>query len=83
MSPLAFLARPSQWLRTIHRHRGTISGGPNFPYELCLRRIPQHELEGLDLSSWHFAFNGAEPVSPETMTRFTEKFSQWGFGKTR
>jgi acyl carrier protein len=79
MSPLAFLARPNQWLRAIHRHRGTISGGPNFSYELCLRRIPEHELEGLDLSSWRFAFNGAEPVSPETMTGFSEKFSKWGF----
>ena len=81
MSPLAFLARPSQWLRAIHRHGGTISGGPNFCYELCLRRIPEHELEGLDLSSWRFAFNGAEPVSPETMTAFTEKFARWGFRK--
>ncbi|HSU77192.1 MAG TPA: AMP-binding protein, partial [Burkholderiales bacterium] len=79
MSPLAFLARPSQWLRAIHRHRGTISGGPNFSYELCLRRIPEHELEGLELSSWRFAFNGAEPVSPETMTQFTERFSKYGF----
>jgi acyl carrier protein len=78
MSPLAFLSRPSQWLRAIHRHRGTISGGPNFAYELCLRRIAEPELEGLDLSSWRFAFNGAEPVSPETMTAFTEKFAKWG-----
>jgi acyl carrier protein len=81
MSPLAFLSRPSQWLRAIHRHRGTISGGPNFSYELCLRRIPEHELEGLDLSSWRFAFNGAEPVSPETMKGFEERFARWGFGK--
>jgi len=81
MSPLAFLARPSQWLRAIHRHRGTISGGPNFCYELCLRRIPDHELEGIDLSSWRFAFNGAEPVSTETMLGFSEKMAQWGFNK--
>jgi acyl carrier protein len=79
MSPLAFLSRPSSWLRAIHRHRGTISGGPNFSYELCLRRINDEELEGLELASWRFAFNGAEPVSPETMTAFTEKFSRWGF----
>jgi acyl carrier protein len=83
MSPLAFLSRPSQWLRTIHRHRGTISGGPNFSYELCLRRIQDAELEGLDLSSWRFAFNGAEPVSPETMSAFEERFSRWNFGKNR
>lgn len=82
MSPLAFLSRPSQWLRAIHRHRGTISGGPNFAYELCLRRIPEQELEGLDLSSWRFAFNGAEPVSPETMTSFSGRFAQQGFRKS-
>jgi acyl carrier protein len=81
MSPLAFLSRPSQWLRAIHRHRGTISGGPNFSYELCLRRIQDQELEGLDLASWRFAFNGAEPVSPETMTAFEERFSRWGLRK--
>ena len=78
MSPLAFLSRPSQWLRAIHRHRGTISGGPNFAYELCLRRIPDDELEGLDLASWRFAFNGAEPVSPETMSAFEERFARFG-----
>jgi acyl carrier protein len=81
MSPLAFLSRPSSWLRAIHRHRGTISGGPNFSYELCLRRIPEEELEGLDLSSWRFAFNGAEPVSPETMTQFEERFAKAGLRK--
>src|SRR3954469_8419800 len=76
MSPLAFLARPSQWLRAIHRHRGTISGGPNFAYELCLRRISEEETADLDLSSWRFAFNGAEPVSPDTMVAFERRFSQ-------
>jgi 1-acyl-sn-glycerol-3-phosphate acyltransferase len=81
MSPLAFLARPSQWLRAIHRHRGTMSGGPNFCYELCLRRIPEHELEGLDLSSWRFAFNGAEPVSPDTMIGFTQRFTPYKFNR--
>jgi acyl carrier protein len=81
MSPLAFLSRPSQWLRAIHRHRGTISGGPNFAYELCLKRIADAELDAIDLSSWRFAFNGAEPVSPETMTAFSERFSRWGFRK--
>jgi acyl carrier protein len=81
MSPLAFLSRPSSWLRAIHRHRGTISGGPNFSFELCLRRIPEHEVEGLDLSSWRFLYNGAEPVSPETMTAFEERFATLGLRK--
>jgi 1-acyl-sn-glycerol-3-phosphate acyltransferase len=78
MSPLAFLTRPARWLWAIHEHGGTVSGGPNFGYELCLRRIDDRELEGLDLGSWRLAFNGAEPVSPSTVTRFTERFAGVG-----
>ncbi|HEV8097051.1 MAG TPA: AMP-binding protein [Burkholderiales bacterium] len=81
LSPLAFLSRPASWMRVIHRHRGTISGGPNFCYELCLRRIADADMEGIDLSSWRFAFNGAEPVSPDTIAAFTERFARWGFRK--
>lgn len=79
MSPLAFLARPQRWLWAIHTHRGTISAAPNFAYELCLRRIDEGEIEGLDLSSWQMALNGAEPISPETVTRFCERFGKYGF----
>jgi acyl carrier protein len=78
MSPLTFLARPERWLKAIHRHRGTLSGGPNFAYELCLRRIDDAAIEGLDLSSWRLAFNGAEPVSPQTMEQFTRRFARYG-----
>jgi 1-acyl-sn-glycerol-3-phosphate acyltransferase len=79
MSPLAFLSRPSSWMRAIHRHRGTISGGPNFSYELCLRRIQDDEMAGIDLSSWRFAFNGAEPVSQDTLENFANRFGKNGF----
>jgi len=82
MSPLTFLARPSRWLQAIHRHRGTLSPAPNFAYELCVAKIPDHEIAeigGLDLSSWRYALNGAEPVSPEAMRRFTERFAAYGF----
>jgi 1-acyl-sn-glycerol-3-phosphate acyltransferase len=79
MSPLAFLARPEQWLWTINQHRGTLSPSPNFGYELCLRKINDRDIKGLDLSSWRIAFNGAEPVSPETVQHFSERFSQYGF----
>ena len=79
MSPLAFLARPERWLRTIQRYRGTISAAPNFAYELCVKRIDDAQVEGLDLGSWRIAANGAEPVLPETMRRFTERFSPFGF----
>ena len=79
MSPLSFLARPVRWLRAIHRHRGTLSAAPNFAYELCWRGIQDHELEGLDLSSWRMAANGAEPVSPTTVERFIARFGRYGF----
>jgi len=78
MSPLTFLARPERWLWTIHKYRGTLSASPNFGYELCLRKIPDESLEGLDLSSWRMAFNGAEPVSPDTLSRFAQRFNRYG-----
>jgi 1-acyl-sn-glycerol-3-phosphate acyltransferase len=78
-SPVRFLTRPSRWLRAISDHGATISGGPNFGYELCVRRVEDDDLEGIDLSSWRIAFNGAEPVSPDTIARFTERFAPYGF----
>ncbi|MGZ8992788.1 MAG: AMP-binding protein, partial [Burkholderiaceae bacterium] len=78
MSPLAFLAKPERWLWAIHRYRGTISAAPNFAYELCLKRIDDAALEGLDLSSWRLAFNGAEAVSPDTIERFVQRFAHYG-----
>ena len=78
MSPLDFLARPLRWLEAITRWRGTLSAGPNFAYELCLRRIGDHELAGLDLRNWRLAFNGAEAVSPDTVRRFSQRFAACG-----
>ena len=78
MSPLTFLARPARWLRAIHRHRGTLSGGPNFGFDLCTRRIADDEIEGLDLSSWRMAFNGAEPVLIDTLRTFAARFEPHG-----
>ena len=82
MSPLAFLGRPARWLWAIHRHRGTLGAGPNFAYELCVRKVEDGEIEGLDLSSWRLAFNGAEPVSPDTIDAFTRRFARYGFAPT-
>ncbi|MDP2794088.1 MAG: AMP-binding protein [Sulfurisoma sp.] len=78
MSPLSFLAAPERWLRAIHDYRGTLSGAPNFAFDLCLRRIPDERLAGLDLSSWRIAFNGAEPVNADTMARFAQRFAACG-----
>jgi fatty-acyl-CoA synthase len=79
MSPLAFLTRPERWLWAFHKHRGTITAAPNFAYELCVRKIADKDIVGLDLSSWRVAMNGAEPVNPETMERFTARFARYGF----
>ena len=78
MSPLSFLARPERWLWAIHKHRGTLSAAPNFAFELCLRKLDDAAIQGLDLSSWRLAFNGAEPVSPATMTEFAQRFAGYG-----
>ncbi|MGA9180414.1 MAG: AMP-binding protein, partial [Candidatus Acidiferrales bacterium] len=79
MSPLAFLSRPERWLRAIDKHRATISPAPNFAYELCVRKIAEKDLQGLDLSSWRAAINGAEPVRAETLERFATQFAPYGF----
>jgi 1-acyl-sn-glycerol-3-phosphate acyltransferase len=79
MSPLAFLTRPERWLQAFHKHRGTITAAPNFAYELCVRKIADKDIQGVDLSSLRATLNGAEPVSPETLERFAERFAPYGF----
>lgn len=79
MSPVSFLQRPVRWLQAISRYQATTSGGPNFAYELCLRKITEEQRAGLDLSTWSVAFNGAEPVRPETLDRFAQTFATCGF----
>lgn len=79
MSPLEFLARPQRWLWAIHRYRATISAAPNFAYDLCIHRIAEEELKGLDLTTWRIACNGAEPVIPDTLRRFCKRFAEYGF----
>ena len=79
MSPLSFLTRPERWLWAIHYHRGTISAAPNFAYELCLKRIKDKDIEGLDLSSWRLSLNGAEAVNPNTIEGFIKRFEPYGF----
>jgi acyl-CoA synthetase (AMP-forming)/AMP-acid ligase II len=79
MSPMTFVQRPIRWLQAVSKYRGTTSGGPNFAYEACLKRIAPEQCEGLDLSSWDVAFNGAEPVRADTMERFARTFAPWGF----
>ncbi|KQV99481.1 type I polyketide synthase [Rhizobacter sp. Root1221] len=82
MAPAHFLQSPVRWLRAISRYRATTSGGPNFAYELCVNRISEAARQGLDLSSWQVAFNGAEPVRAGTLDRFAEAFAPNGFRRS-
>jgi len=79
MPPRLFLERPARWLQAISRHRGTVSGGPDFAYRLCVERVRDAQLEGLDLSSWALAFSGAEPVRADTLRAFAQRFAGAGF----
>lgn len=79
MSPLDFMSRPLRWLSVISRRRLQASGGPNFAYDLCARRVNAKEKVGLDLSSWNLAFTGAEPIRSNSLRRFAEEFAECGF----
>ncbi len=82
MSPMTFLQRPVRWLRAITRYRARTSGGPNFAYQLCVDKVTDEEMHGLDLSSWEVAFNGAEPVRAATLRQFSRRFGEVGFRHT-
>ncbi|MCP4663850.1 MAG: AMP-binding protein, partial [bacterium] len=81
MSPVAFLQKPVRWLEAVTRYRGTTSGGPNFAYDLCVRKITAEDRKRLELSSWRVAFNGAEPVRADTVERFARVFARCGFDR--
>jgi acyl-CoA synthetase (AMP-forming)/AMP-acid ligase II len=81
MSHLMFLQRPVRWLQAITRFHATTSGGPNFAYDLCVRKIRPEQREHLDLSKWEVAFNGAEPIHHKTLDQFADYFSPCGFSR--
>jgi fatty-acyl-CoA synthase len=82
LTPQAFVKRPAEWLRAISRHRTTVSFAPNFAYALCVRRVKDRDLEGLDLSCWRVAGCGGEPIHAPTLAAFAEKFAPVGFHET-
>ena len=81
LPPLLFLKRPARWLEALSRYRGSISFGPNFAYALCVKRIKEHEVEGLDLSGWRVAGCGAEPIRADNLRAFADKFESIGFNE--
>src|SRR5258706_6274089 len=83
MSPLAFLTRPERWLQAFHKHRGTITAAPNFAYELCVRKIADKDIQGVDLSSWRSARDGAGAGNPATLDRFANRLPSFGFRRAK
>ena len=79
MSPVDFLQKPIRWLKAISDYKATTSGGPNFAYDLCVKKIKPEQIASLDLSSWQVAFTGAEPVRAHTLDQFTSAFECCGF----
>jgi len=79
MAPVAFLQRPVRWLQAISKTGATVSGAPNFAYDLCVRKIMPEQIATLDLSKWNLAFSGAETIRLETFERFAEAFASSGF----
>lgn len=78
IGPEVFVARPAIWLRTLSRYRAMISVAPNFAYGLCVEKIRDDELEGVDLATWRVALNGAEAVAPPVLRAFQQRFARWG-----
>jgi acyl-CoA synthetase (AMP-forming)/AMP-acid ligase II len=82
LPPELFVAVPGAWLRAISRHRGTVTAAPNFAFGLCLKRVRDEELDGVDLSSWRVSLNGAEAVSAAVQRQFYDRFARWGLPAT-
>lgn len=82
MSPIDVIKRPERWLQEVSRLRASCSGGPNFSYDLCVRRVGPEVREQLDLSCWDMAFNGAEPIRASTIEAFSEVFAPCGFSRS-
>uniref|UniRef100_UPI0023F98BA5 AMP-binding protein n=1 Tax=Pseudomonas viridiflava TaxID=33069 RepID=UPI0023F98BA5 len=79
MAPAYFLTRPLRWLEAIGEYGGTISGGPDFAYQLCSARVSESALERLDLSRWRVAYSGSEPIRQDSLDAFADKFASCGF----
>jgi thioester reductase-like protein len=79
-APMDFIKRPILWFDAITTYRATATAAPNFAYDYCLRagRLSKESLEACDLSSLRVLMCAAEPVKPDTYTRFLEAFQSYG-----
>ena len=79
MGPEVFIAKPAMWLQALSRYRAVISTAPNFAYSMCVKKVSDEDMQGVDLSSWRMALNGAEPINHSTLQAFAQRFEKWGF----
>jgi acyl-CoA synthetase (AMP-forming)/AMP-acid ligase II len=79
MAPTAFMTRPLNWIRAVHEFRAEVTCAPNFAFDLCVRHFRPEQMEGVDLSSWRVALNGAEHIRAETLEKFAQTFAPYGF----
>ncbi|MFF8828550.1 fatty acyl-AMP ligase [Streptomyces sp. NPDC015131] len=78
LSPQSFVKKPFHWLDAVSRYRLTVSGAPDFAYDLCLRRINDSQIASLDLTCWRTAVDGGEPVDPAVLAAFARRFAPAG-----
>lgn len=76
-APQDFLASPARWMQWMSDFGGTITAGPNFSYALAARAL--RRMDGLDLSSWRLAANGAEGIDPSTMDELEAAGAPFGY----
>ena len=77
-SPLAFLSKPASWIQLMAQNPTSVSGAPNFAFELAMRRTSDADMEGLDMSGVHTILSGAERVHYSTVRRFIDRFAKFG-----
>lgn len=79
MEPMEFIQRPVHWLTALSHFQATITGAPNFGYEMASRKVSPEYKKSLDLTSLKIAFCSAEPIRSTTVEHFLDKFRLCGF----
>lgn len=82
LSPITFVAQPFRWLEAISKFGGTISGGPTFAFDICIKKLSPEQVATLDLQHWRLAYCGSERINPETLNLFVERFENSGFKRS-
>ncbi len=84
MSPMHFIQRPLRWLKALSDHKLSLTGAPNFAFQLCADAVELDEIKNsnIDLSCVKDIFCGSEPINPDTMNAFHHKYAKFGLNKS-